>query len=402
MKKITLAASLIYFILNSCATADRTKSISELQPLRVFTINAPAAGNYPQGLFKYPYKVGSLTEELFTQTIEWEPKVNKTFDADTQYTAVLTLDPVNRQHSFNSTTLDQIIGLPNDSVENISINTKDRSLIIRILFNKTANQNANAQLLFYDDFDGDSLNTAKWDLCPEWDRQGRSSWRDDMVSVNGGMLRLKFKRDPEIGREKSRNNTIANDWIRAGAIRTMTKDMHVLFDNTFGYYEARIKFPVVRGTWGAFWLMSPTQWMLKDEGIDGTEIDIVETLHNHEGRYNAALNWNGYGPSLKNVHSSNISQPSGNDVPVDIFDGEFHTFALDWSPSEYIFYVDGKVLWRVDGGAKFKNSGINQNPNYIKLTVEGSSWVGALPADFTDAEMLVDYVKVYNQPQIVP
>jgi beta-glucanase (GH16 family) len=403
MKKITLTVCLTYLILNSCAT-DGTISLSELQPLQVFTINAPVAGNYPQGLFKYPYKIGSFTDELFTQTIEWEPKVNKTFAVNTQYTAVLTLNSVSRRHTFNDTTLANIIGLPTDGVENISINTKDRSLTIRILFKKTASENAKAQLLFYDDFNGESLDTGKWNLCPEWDRQGRSSWRDDMVSVSGGMLHLKFRRDPELGRKKTKNNAVANDWIRAGAVRTMTKEMHILYENTFGFYEARIKFPVVRGTWGAFWLMSPTQWIVKDEGIDGTEIDIIETIHNQEGRYNAALNWNGYGNSQKGVHSSNISLPPGKDnaIPVDIFDGEFHTFALDWSPSEYVFYIDGKVLWRVDGGAQFKNSGINQNPDYIKLTVEGAPWAGALPADFTEAEMLVDYVRVYNQPQIIP
>jgi beta-glucanase (GH16 family) len=395
-----------YLVLNSCAT-NGTVSLAELQPLRVFTVNAPIAGNYPQGLFKYPYKIGSVKDESFTQirqTIEWEPKVSKTFAVNTRYTAVLTLDSVNRRHTFNGTTREKITGLPTDGVENISIVAKDRSLIIRILFETTASENAEAQLLFYDNFDGETLDADKWDLCPEWDRQGRSSWRDDMASVSDGMLRLKFKRNPELGREKSKNNAVANDWIRAGAVRTITKDKRILYDNAFGYYEARIKFPVVRGTWGAFWLMSPTQWMLEDEGVDGTEIDIIETIHNQEGRYNAALNWNGYGNSHKSVHSSNISLPlSKEDVmPINIFDGEFHIFALDWSPSEYVFYIDGKVLWRVDGGAQFKNSGINQNPNYIKLTVEGSSWTGALPAGFTEAEMLVDYVRVYNQPQIIP
>jgi len=89
------------------------------------------------------------------------------------------------------------------------------------------------------------------------------------------------------------------------------------------------------------------------------------------------------------------------DLPaVNIYDGNFHTFALDWSPREYIFYVDGIEFWRVDGGAKFNNSGINKNPNYIKLTVESAEWAGIIPADFTEAEMLVDYVRVYNQPQI--
>lgn len=82
---------------------------------------------------------------------------------------------------------------------------------------------------------------------------------------------------------------------------------------------------------------------------------------------------------------------------MDIYDGEFHVFALDWSPTEYVFYVDGIEFWRVDGGDQFQNVGINQKPNYIKLTMEGHDWGEPLPANFTENEMLVDYVRVYKQ-----
>jgi beta-glucanase (GH16 family) len=174
----------------------------------------------------------------------------------------------------------------------------------------------------------------------------------------------------------------------------MTQDFNkVFFSNTFGYYEARVKIPKVSGMWGAFWLMSPTQGILTGGGKIGTEIDIVETIANPKNAFNAALHWDGYGSSHKSTGSEDVTMDG-----IDIYDGEFHTFALDWSPSEYIFYVDGIEFWRCDGGAKYNNSGINQNPNYIKLTVEGADWAGKLPTGFTEDEMLIDYVRVYNQP----
>jgi len=391
VKKNTLTACFIVSILTSCAT-NKNANLPQIQSPQVFTVKAPVAGNYPQGLFKYPYGAGSQTEELFTQTLEWSPKVSKTFDVNTQYTATLTLVPKDRRSTFRGTVLDDIKGLPANGVKNISIENKGRNLSIQIEFEPTAGVNAASQLVFFDEFNGQSLDTTKWDLCPEWDRQGRSSWRDDMVSVSDGLLRLKFMRDPELGSTRSKDKTLAQNWIRAGAVRTQTKNGQLLFENSFGYYEARIKFPVVSGTWGAFWLMSTSQWITSDEGIDGTEIDIIETIGNQEGRYNAALNWNGYDTRRKATHSSAL--------PVNIFDGEFHIIALDWSPSEYVFYIDGVEFWYVDGGARFKNSGINQNPNYIKLTVESAAYSGDIPHDFTEAEMLVDYVRVYNQPQI--
>ena len=248
-----------------------------------------------------------------------------------------------------------------------------------------------AELIFSDEFSGTSLDTKKWNLCPELDRQGRSTWKDDMVSVSGGYLHLKFRRDPDLGATKSNDSEIAKNWIRAGAIRTRTKDWNtMLFEHTFGYYEARIKFPVVSGTWGAFWLMSPTVEKVGNGGIDGTEIDIIESIGNQNGKYNAALHWDGYTePDHKTVESTKC--------PVMIYNGDFHIISLDWTPTEYVFYIDGVEFWRVDGGPNFKNVGINQTPDYIKLTVESAVWAGKIPDTFTESEMLVDYVRVYNQ-----
>ena len=390
MKLITVLSAVSMLV--SCAT----EAAVNLTQIEIYQIKAPAAGNYPQGLYKYPYQAITLKEEKFTQTLEWTPSVSKTFAVDTQYTATITLDPVNIRHTFDGITLNGIKGLPSSGVESggISLEYKGRSLVIKIKFEKTGLENAQRKLVFSDDFDGNALDLSKWDLCPEWDRQGRSTWKDDMVSVSGGNLRLRFIRDSALGRSKSSNSNLANNWIRAGAIRSRRKDGTILFENNYGYYEARIKFPAASGTWGAFWLMSPTQWMIGDEGVVGTEIDIVETINNHQGEYNAALHWNGYGYD----HKSTVSAESGGKRPVNIYDGDFHIFALDWSPSEYIFYVDGQEFWRVDGGSKFNNSGINQNMNYIKLTVESADWAGNIPPDFNGGEMLVDYVRVYNQP----
>jgi hypothetical protein len=370
--------------------------MSQIKSPKVFAINAPVAGNYPQGLFKYPLKVGTQEKELFLQTLEWSPKVSKTFDTNTQYTASLTLEPVDSQDTFNGTTLKEIEGLPKDGVKDISLSADGGSLVIKILFEATAGKKADAKIIFSEEFAG-PLDTAKWDLCPEMNRQGHSTWKDDMVSIRDGLLHLKFIRDPALGAEKAKDPSSAETWIRGGAIRTQTKDGKILFSHSFGYYESRIKFPVVSGTWGAFWLMSPTQRFISEDGRNGTEIDIVETISCHNGKYNAALHWNGYGEKHKSTSSGK------GEKPVKIFDGEFHVFALDWSPEEYIFYVDGKEFWRVDGGENFNNSGINQNPNYIKLTVESAppaEWIGTVPKDFVEAEMLVDYVRVYNQPQI--
>jgi len=374
-----------------------TVSMKKLaSPPTVYSIKAPVAGNYPQSLHKYPNKQNTAQSSSFLQTIEWLPEIEKVFAKDTQYTAVLTLTPASDEYTFDGVSLDKVKNLPVENVSDISMDISGDSMIIKIKFEKTDSADSKIALLFYDDFDSEKLDGTKWALCPNWDRQGRSTWDEKLVSVSGGYLHLKFERDEELGAKKTSVKADAKNWIRAGAIRTMSRDnINLIFENAYGFYEAKIKFPKIKGMWGAFWLMSPTQHIITGDGVIGTEIDIVESIFSDKNRYNAALHWDGYGSNGKGVGSGDNIK-----LPVKIYDGEFHTFAIDWSPKEYIFYVDDIEFWRCDGGEKFKSCGINQNPNYIKLTVEGASWAGDLPKDFISDEMLVDYVKVYTQPKI--
>jgi len=372
-----------------------TQGKTSIKSPKIYNIKSPAAGNYPQGLYKYPYKPNSITFEQFTQTLEWFPEVKQTFAKNTQYTAVLTLVPASSDYTFKNVCLDDVTGLPFENISDISSEISDDSMIIKIVFEKTSAEDAEAQLIFYDDFEGDTLDTTKWNVCPLWDRQGRSTWSGDMVSVGGGYLHLAFKRDTELGRSKSSKKSIAENWIKSGGIRSRAEyGDEIIFENTFGYYEAGIKFPKVKGMWGAFWLMTMAQLIITDDAVIGAEIDIIETMANPIDKFSAAYHWNGYGKDHRNAFSGDIKL-SG----IDIYDGDFHVIGLDWSPGEYIFYVDGTEFWRCDGGEKFSGSGINRNPNYIKLTVEGADFAGALPIDFTEGEMLVDYVRVYNQPK---
>ena len=39
----------------------------------------------------------------------------------------------------------------------------------------------------------------------------------------------------ELGRSQSRNETVANNWIRGGDIRSRTKNGGILYENNYGY-----------------------------------------------------------------------------------------------------------------------------------------------------------------------
>jgi beta-glucanase (GH16 family) len=232
---------------------------------------------------------------------------------------------------------------------------------------KTEPEEAEAQLLFEDNFDGLNIDGTKWEKCPEWERQGASQWENNNSYVESGNLVLKIS--PHDARE---------NYVYTGAIRSKG-----LFERRYGYFEARIKFPVFQGTWGAFWLMYGSGSIVDGSGRDGTEIDIIESIFNQEGKANSALHWDGYGDG----HKSEGKTYSG----TNIYNGDFHIFALEWKAEEYIFYIDNVEKWRTTAG------GVCQVPLYMKLTVEAAPWAGSIDMNGLPEFMLVDYVKVYDR-----
>ena len=237
-----------------------------------------------------------------------------------------------------------------------------------------AAQPADQNLLFEDDFDGTELDTSKWELCPEWKRQGELDiWEHDMTSLDGeGHLVLRAEWDDQ----KSR--------VKSGAIRT-----YELFTAGYGYYEASIKFPIAPGTWGAFWMMCGDVFSEENGAADGVEIDIIESIGNERGACNHALHWDGYGEAHRTENSGEL-------FDYNIYDGQFHIFGLERTEEAYIFYIDDKESWRADADTCTPCP----EEGYLKLTVEAADWAGAgsdacisgLPG-----EMLVDYVRVYSQ-----
>lgn len=221
-------------------------------------------------------------------------------------------------------------------------------------------------LSFIDDFDGDSLDETKWERCPEWERADRGGkWSGKESNLSGdGRLILTTSYDKEAG------------ICRSGAIRS--KD---LFEQAYGYFEASIKVQQVPGFWSAFWLMCPEQGNIGNGGKDGCEIDIMEAYNCNDKMINHALHWDGY---------DMFHESAGKNECLDLYDGEFHTYALKWTHDRYYFYVDGELMWDTDEG------GISEVPCYLKLTLEVGSWAGEIDVSTLPASVEVDYVRVYE------
>ncbi len=224
-------------------------------------------------------------------------------------------------------------------------------------------------LIFEDNFDGSELDPDKWMRCPEMIRcEGMDIWDNSLSYLNGnGQLVL----DAEWNEAENR--------VHSGAVCTNDSASF-----GYGYYEASVRFPVAPGTWGAFWIMAGDVLNVDGTSSDGIEIDIIESINSEDGCCNHALHWDGYGNDIKKDSRTHSN--------LDIYDGEFHTFGLWRTETDYIFYVDGKETWRSQGG------GICPLGGKMLLTMESSAWAGggtdtginALPA-----RTEVDYVRVW-------
>ena len=76
----------------------------------------------------------------------------------------------------------------------------------------------------------------------------------------------------------------------------------------------------------------------------------------------------------------------------------FHTFSLEWSETEYVFFVDDVEVWRTSAG------GVSKVPAYVKVTGEiwtldwaiGEGWANDPETGEYPDYFLVDYVRVYQ------
>jgi beta-glucanase (GH16 family) len=217
------------------------------------------------------------------------------------------------------------------------------------------------QLAWHDEFHGTQLDASKWE-SPEYERRGHL-WRAANATVDGhGNAILETSK--------------VGERFASPCLRTRGT-----YEKAFGFFEVRCRLPTEPGHWPAFWLFCDAVGKVGDEGRDGTEIDIMEWPH-RDGRVQLALHWDGYGKEHKS-EGKVVTRPA-------LLDGQFHHFALWWTPAEYVFYIDGEEVWRTTAG------GVCQVPVYLKLSVEIGSWAGDITKASLPDRFVVDYVRVYD------
>lgn len=246
--------------------------------------------------------------------------------------------------------------------------------------------------VWYDHFDGTTLNTNNWNIEQNSDGGGNQElqyYGPEGVSVRDGNLVLTATREARGGKP-----------FTSGRINSKSK---VYF--THGKVEARIKMPkTARGLWPAFWMMG-------ERGVwpANGEIDIVEMGHSDgwnvagndpenylNGAYHWGTDWNHHAQ-----HAMTQNQ-------IKVQDGNYHIFTCEWSREAITMYLDGTQYCSLalnvnDDANAMSVDNYFHKPNYILFNLA----VGGMFPGITDpngitaalpAEMLVDWVRV-SQPE---
>lgn len=223
------------------------------------------------------------------------------------------------------------------------------------------------KLIWEDQFEGHSLAPGKWEVRGVGPR-ALGFVSPEAVTVENGFLKLHaFKKD---GR------------ILLGAVGTQGR-----FSARYGYFECRAELQKSSGIWAAFWIQSTEIAKGEDPAIYGAEIDIMECFkklgpdivsHN--------VHW-AYGPNQKSTRGMQSYRKG-------VSEG-FHTFAVEWTPERYTFFVDGYKYYEV-------TTGISRIEEYLILSMEIPSDPKELATAVLPDVFTVDYVKVYQKPALVP
>ena len=246
-----------------------------------------------------------------------------------------------------------------------------------------------APVKFQDEFSGSAVDPNKWDFCNEVskdcadkDYPGLYSWyKPANAPVSNGTLKMRVTKETHticFGCTMGYSQTFSRTYAYASVYMQSNSQFHT----QYGYVEMRGKMPTASsGIWVGLW-MAP---YIPPNGnlVWPPEIDLLEhfspfpQLSWHTLHYNTATQFNA-------TDGRQYLNPAG-------LGEAFHTYAVNWTPKEIIWYVDGMETHR-------SSRYIVTEAMFLLLSVEVGGLGGPPPsdADLGNTTTEVDYVRVFD------
>lgn len=239
------------------------------------------------------------------------------------------------------------------------------------------------KLIWSDEFN--YFDSSKWikGSSQTWpDRYGTiKAWDPSLVSVGNGYLHLAVDQ--------------RSDGWYGGLVQGRNLEAW-----KYGYVEVRAELPAGQGLWSALWMMPRDN--VYGYWPNSGEIDILEYLgtsreltHGYS-TVHYATNGN---------HAQKYVAANGTD-----WSQGWHTWGMEWDKGSdghvsFTFYVDGKAFGTISDTEYARAAGGGQGSPFdqffypiLNLTV-GGAWAGEPTSAVDGAELLVDWVRVYQEVQ---
>ncbi|WP_439479797.1 family 16 glycosylhydrolase [Chryseobacterium aquaticum] len=247
-------------------------------------------------------------------------------------------------------------------------------------------------------------------------------WSDEF-STNGAVDNVKWFHQTQLpvaggwynNEQQHYTNLITNSFANNGELNIVAKKevftdqgftknytsarLNSKFAFKYGRVDVRAKVPKNQGTWPAIWLLGrnvnePGGYFASTYGNTNWpacgEIDMMEY---------------GIFPSAPaNFIQSTLHTPSssGNSVnhggmlaSSDITDN-YHIYSMNWSPNQITFLLDGVAYYTYNPSVKNASTWPFDKEQYLLLNIAMGGVAGAIPSTFTNASMIIDYVRVYQ------
>ena len=249
---------------------------------------------------------------------------------------------------------------------------------------------------FEDTFSGTTLDTSVWnDQRREHESvyAPRTCARVDAAArrVENGVLHLGVAADPaRVGQPCNYTSP------RSSGTSPYLLNSQVATENTtffqHGIVAARIKPQRAKGMHSGFWMLPAGTKYTDGNPAAGTEIDVMEFFgENGRGTESIGSHIHYYEPGWSKVSLGDFFPEARRSLG----DGrdwwnEFHVFSVEWTPTEYIFRIDGREYYR-------EKAGVSQAQQYLVLSNLTSDYeLAELTADELSDTAQVDWVRVFD------
>jgi beta-glucanase (GH16 family) len=251
-------------------------------------------------------------------------------------------------------------------------------------------------MVWSDEFDGDSLNTANWDIqegdgsefgLERWGNNEQQWYSANNLTVADGNLTINARSE----------ELVAGFPYTSGRIRTYEK-----FDFKYGRVEASVQAAPGQGLWSAFWMLS-TNSPYNGWASSG-EVDIMEVI-------NADTDGEAVFGTLHYGFPWPLNQQAGNPVEDVAPADDYYLYAVEWSENEIRWYVDNVHYLTVNKDTWYSYYYADQQTGYtegagaapfdvdfhvlLNLAVGGNT-PGEVDDGDLPSDMVIDYVRVYS------